>query len=162
MALVVICGQPCSGKSTAALCLASALEATEPKPKVRIIDEFSLNLSRNRSYAGLIYDLGYDESRYPFIGSSEDKKEIVEGYRYELWCLARAAGIRYCVFHASAFCDAEKTIVRMEQQSLGKEEYSYEMKILIHFESHADRTCENETVSDEQGLCKVPCQRMER
>ncbi|KAJ4850955.1 hypothetical protein Tsubulata_011538 [Turnera subulata] len=29
----------------------------------------------------------------------------IKGYRYELWCLARSAGIRYCVL----FCDAEET-----------------------------------------------------
>eukprot|EP00252_Welwitschia_mirabilis_P002582 TRINITY_DN12531_c0_g1_i3.p1 TRINITY_DN12531_c0_g1~~TRINITY_DN12531_c0_g1_i3.p1 ORF type:complete len:222 (-),score=37.08 TRINITY_DN12531_c0_g1_i3:306-971(-) len=30
------------------------------------------------------------------------------GYRYELWCLARAAGIRYCVL----YCDTEESYVR--------------------------------------------------
>ncbi|MCO5552507.1 hypothetical protein L7F22_006019 [Adiantum nelumboides] len=28
---------------------------------------------------------------------------LLQGYRYELWCIARAAGIRYCVL----YCDAE-------------------------------------------------------
>ncbi|RRT59957.1 hypothetical protein B296_00045389 [Ensete ventricosum] len=54
MALVVICGQPCSGKSTAAACLADALQAMDPKPTVRIIDESSLHLGRNQSYAGTL------------------------------------------------------------------------------------------------------------
>ncbi|KAI0501405.1 hypothetical protein KFK09_016350 [Dendrobium nobile] len=53
MALVVICGQPCSGKSTIARCLVWALEAVEPKPKVRIIDESSFHLGRNQSYADM-------------------------------------------------------------------------------------------------------------
>ncbi|KAJ6720850.1 hypothetical protein OIU85_024004 [Salix viminalis] len=34
-----------------------------------------------------------------------DSLNSIKGYRYELWCLARAAGIRYCVL----FCDAEET-----------------------------------------------------
>ncbi|KAL2928212.1 Protein KTI12-like protein [Bienertia sinuspersici] len=29
---------------------------------------------------------------------------IIKGYRYELWCLARAAGVRYCVL----YCDVEE------------------------------------------------------
>ncbi|KAG6492475.1 hypothetical protein ZIOFF_047438 [Zingiber officinale] len=54
MALVVICGQPCSGKSTAAACLADAIQSVDgPKPSVRIIDESSLHLGRNQSYAGI-------------------------------------------------------------------------------------------------------------
>ncbi|KAK8963799.1 hypothetical protein KSP40_PGU008734 [Platanthera guangdongensis] len=53
MALVVICGQPCSGKSTITNCLAAALELVEPKPSVRIIDESSLHLCRNHSYADM-------------------------------------------------------------------------------------------------------------
>ncbi|PIA47161.1 hypothetical protein AQUCO_01400094v1, partial [Aquilegia coerulea] len=52
MALVVMCGQPCSGKSTAANCLAEALSATsEFHLTVRIIDESSFHLDRNQSYA---------------------------------------------------------------------------------------------------------------
>lgn len=34
-----------------------------------------------------------------------DSLNSIKGYRYELWCFARAAGIRYCVL----FCDAEET-----------------------------------------------------
>ncbi|KAG0467848.1 hypothetical protein HPP92_017176 [Vanilla planifolia] len=96
MALVVICGQPCSGKSTAALCLASALEATEPKPKIKLKE-----LKIGPHHIKDIQDYALWEKRlFPSL-------EVKIG----------------------AFCDAEKTIVRMEQQSLGKEEYSYEMKI---------------------------------
>ncbi|CAN1175625.1 Protein KTI12 homolog [Linum perenne] len=32
-----------------------------------------------------------------------DSLNSIKGYRYELWCLARATGIRYCV----VFCDVE-------------------------------------------------------
>ncbi|KAG0466166.1 hypothetical protein HPP92_017746 [Vanilla planifolia] len=134
MALVVICGQPCSGKSTAALCLASALEAMEPKPKVRIIDEFSLNLSRNRSYADMTAEKNLRGVLRSEVDRSLSKENItivdslnnIKGYRYELWCLARAAGIRYCVL----FCDAEENYCReWNNNRQEKEEYSYEMKI---------------------------------
>uniref|UniRef100_A0A0E0BID4 Uncharacterized protein n=1 Tax=Oryza glumipatula TaxID=40148 RepID=A0A0E0BID4_9ORYZ len=53
MALVVICGQPCSGKSAAAACLAAALCSSTSDLTVRIIDESSLHLGRNDSYKGI-------------------------------------------------------------------------------------------------------------
>lgn len=53
MALVVMCGQPCSGKTAAAACLAVALHTSSPDLTVRIIDESSLHLRRNDSYKGI-------------------------------------------------------------------------------------------------------------
>jgi protein KTI12 len=52
MALVLMCGQPCSGKSTAAACLKEALEKRSNIPVI-LIDEPSLNLDRNESYQGV-------------------------------------------------------------------------------------------------------------
>ena len=52
MALVIICGQPCSGKSTAAACLMKALEKSSNMPVI-LIDEPSLNLDRTSAYQGL-------------------------------------------------------------------------------------------------------------
>lgn len=54
MALVVICGQPCSGKSKAAACLAGALKESEVRQTVRIVDESSLHRGLNESYSGTI------------------------------------------------------------------------------------------------------------
>ena len=54
MALVVICGQPCSGKSKAANCLFNALKESEIRESVKIIDESSLHRGLNESYAGKI------------------------------------------------------------------------------------------------------------
>lgn len=54
MALVVMCGQPCSGKSEAAACLAAALRSSVPDVTVRVIDESSLHLGRNESYKGIV------------------------------------------------------------------------------------------------------------
>jgi tRNA uridine 5-carbamoylmethylation protein Kti12 len=55
MALIVMCGQPCSGKSAAAACLAAALRSSSSDLTVRIIDESSLHLGRNDSYKGIGY-----------------------------------------------------------------------------------------------------------
>lgn len=116
MALVVICGQPCSGKSTSALCLAEALNDTEPKPSVRIIDETSFHLDRNQSYANMVAEKNLRGVLRSEVDRSLSKDSIIivdslnsiKGYRYELWCLARAAGIRYCVL----YCDVEEAQCR--------------------------------------------------
>lgn len=112
MALVVICGQPCSGKSTSALCLAEALHDTEPNPSVRIIDETSFHLDRNQSYANMVAEKNLRGVLRSEVDRSLSKDSIIivdslnsiKGYRYELWCLARSAGIRYCVL----YCDVEE------------------------------------------------------
>ncbi|KAL2546637.1 Protein KTI12-like protein [Forsythia ovata] len=51
----------------------------------------------------------------------------MKGYRYELWCLARAAGIRYCVLH----CDVEEAYCRKWNEERGdKLESAYDDKII--------------------------------
>ena len=50
MALVVLCGQPCSGKSTVAAALKQLLE--QHGMDVIIIDEPGLGMTRNESYKG--------------------------------------------------------------------------------------------------------------
>lgn len=50
MPLVIVCGQPCSGKSSAAKWLADSF--SEKGQDVSVIDEPSLHLSRNTSYKG--------------------------------------------------------------------------------------------------------------
>lgn len=115
MALVVICGQPCSGKSKAALCLAEALKESESK-QVRIIDEACFHLDRNQSYANMPSEKNLRGVLRSEVDRSLSKDNIIivdslnniKGYRYELWCLARAAGIRYCV----VYCDVEETECR--------------------------------------------------
>lgn len=116
MALVVICGQPCSGKSTTALCLAEVLKESESKQTVKIIDETFFHLDRNQSYANMPAEKNLRGVLRSEVDRSLSKDNIVivdslnsiKGYRYELWCLARAAGIRYCVL----FCDVEETHCR--------------------------------------------------
>lgn len=134
MALVVICGQPCSGKSTSALCLAEALNDTEPKPSVRIIDETSFHLDRNQSYANMVAEKNLRGVLRSEVDRSLSKDSIIivdslnsiKGYRYELWCLARAAGIRYCVL----YCDVEEAPCRQwnkERREEDKAAYNNEI-----------------------------------
>ncbi|XP_051146317.1 protein KTI12 homolog [Andrographis paniculata] len=134
MALVVICGQPCSGKSTAAAVLAEALQEVESKPSVRIIDESSFHLSRNQRYADMPAEKNLRGVLRSEVDRSLSKENIIivdslnsiKGYRYELWCLARSAGTRYCVLH----CDVEDSISRKWNKERGeRSEPSYEDKI---------------------------------
>ncbi|XP_044492812.1 protein KTI12 homolog [Mangifera indica] len=116
MALVVVCGQPSSGKSRAALCLAEALKESEVKETVRIIDETSFHLDRNQSYANMTAEKNLRGVLRSEVDRSVSKDNIIivdssnsiKGYRYELWCLARGAGIRYCVL----YCDVEEAHCR--------------------------------------------------
>uniref|UniRef100_M1A4X9 Protein KTI12 n=1 Tax=Solanum tuberosum TaxID=4113 RepID=M1A4X9_SOLTU len=51
-----------------------------------------------------------------------DSLNSIKGYRYELWCLARAAGIRYCVVH----CDVDEQSSRtwnVERRERGEPSY---------------------------------------
>ncbi|KAL1366793.1 hypothetical protein HN51_020859 [Arachis hypogaea] len=130
MALVVICGQPCSGKSKAALCLAESLKESEVKYQVRIIDEASFHLDRNESYANMPSEKNLRGVLRSEVDRSVAKDNIIivdslnsiKGYRYELWCLARAAGIRYCV----VYCDVEENNCRKwNEERRAKGEASY-------------------------------------
>ncbi|KAL3501495.1 hypothetical protein ACH5RR_035944 [Cinchona calisaya] len=134
MALVVICGQPSSGKSIATTCLAEALNATEPKPSVRIINETAFHLNRNQSYADMTAEKNLRGVLRSEVDRSLSKDDIVivdslnsiKGYRYELWCLARAAGIRYCVL----FCDVDEDCCRKwNEERWEKEEPAYDDNI---------------------------------
>ncbi|PIN05144.1 RNA polymerase II elongator associated protein [Handroanthus impetiginosus] len=134
MALVVICGQPCSGKSTAAACLAEALNEAESKPLVRIIDETSFHLNRNESYANMPAEKNLRGVLRSEVDRSLSRDNIIivdslnniKGYRYELWCLARSAGTRYCVLH----CDVEEAYCRKwNEERRERSESAYDDKI---------------------------------
>ena len=113
--LVIMCGVPCSGKSTAAAELASALR--EKGIRVTVVDEPSLHLHRNAGYAnghvekntrGLL-KATVDRSLHrdgPVV--IVDACNGIKGYRYELWCIARQVGARSCVVH----CDTPEEDAR--------------------------------------------------
>jgi protein KTI12 len=134
MALVVICGQPCSGKSTTALCLAEALKESGSNQTVRVIDETSFHLDRNQSYANMPAEKNLRGVLRSEVDRSVSKDNTIivdslnniKGYEYELWCLARAAEIRYCVLN----CDADETHCRKwNEECKEKGEDAYDDKI---------------------------------
>eukprot|EP00892_Ulva_mutabilis_P006149 jgi/Ulvmu1/3906/UM018_0128.1 len=103
MPLVIIAGYPCSGKSG----VASIVEETikDAGGDVQLVSENDLFSDRNKCYATLVEE----KNTRARIRSETDRRltksttvildalNFVKGYRYELWCLARAAGTKCCV-----------------------------------------------------------------
>eukprot|EP00899_Mesostigma_viride_P010036 jgi/Mesvir1/19033/Mv12797-RA.1 len=116
MALVIVCGQPCSGKSTIVSQLCTVLKNATPNRNVVVIDEPSLNLEKKTCYQ----DARTEKNTRGVIRSAVDRAVTrdtvvivdslnnIKGYRYELWCIARAAGAVYCMVH----CDVPLDICR--------------------------------------------------
>ncbi|PQQ19142.1 protein KTI12 homolog [Prunus yedoensis var. nudiflora] len=115
----------------AAFCLAEALKESGCNQTVRVIDETSFHLDRNESYANMPAEKNLRGVLRSEVDRSVSKDSIIivdslnsiKGYRYELWCLARAAGIRYCVL----YCDADETHCRKwndERREKGEGAYS--------------------------------------
>ncbi|XP_020531799.1 protein KTI12 homolog isoform X2 [Amborella trichopoda] len=56
-----------------------------------------------------------------------DSLNNIKGYRYELWCLARAAGVRYCVL----YCDTEGSFcIKWNKERRDTGEATYDDKIM--------------------------------
>jgi protein KTI12 len=111
MALIVICGLPCSGKSTVAAALSKSLEAAlDPSVSIVVVDEPSLHLhDRNESYKNAACEkrtrgqlksaVERSLSKQPPTYVILDSLNCIKGYRYELHCIAKSAGTRYCMVH---------------------------------------------------------------
>ena len=104
MALIVICGLPCSGKSAVASALSQALK----EANVLVIDEPSLHLEdRNQSYMNALHEKRTRGQLKSAVERALNKQSMIildslnciKGYRYELHCIAKSAGTRYCVVH---------------------------------------------------------------
>ncbi|KAG2489062.1 hypothetical protein HYH03_012498 [Edaphochlamys debaryana] len=115
MPLVVVCGQPCSGKTGIAAKLAARFaEAGVP---VEVVDEQSLHLERNAAYTGTVNEKNTRAKLKSQVERVLGKKGVtildsinnIKGYRYELWCIARAAATRYCMVHVDTEVDTCRT-----------------------------------------------------
>ena len=81
--LVIMCGVPCSGKSTAAAELASALR--EKGIRVTVVDEPSLHLHRNAGYAN-----GHVEKNTRGLLKATVDRSSTETVRWSSWTRATA------------------------------------------------------------------------
>ncbi|GAX74904.1 hypothetical protein CEUSTIGMA_g2350.t1 [Chlamydomonas eustigma] len=108
MALLVVCGQPSCGKSGIVEKLAAAMR--QLCLTVIVVDEPSLHLSRNDSYKSAAAEKQVRAKLKSAVERALSKKTYVildslnniKGYRYELWCVARSSGCRYCMIHVHA------------------------------------------------------------
>jgi len=131
MALIVICGLPCSGKSAVASALSQALkEATDEATHVLVIDEPSLNLEdRNQSYMNSVCEKRTRGQLKSAVERALNKQSIlildslncIKGYRYELHCIAKSAGTRYCMVHVDMPVERCRTF---NQERFSSETYS--------------------------------------
>ncbi|GBF97016.1 hypothetical protein Rsub_09813 [Raphidocelis subcapitata] len=110
MPLVVLTGQPSSGKSSAAARLRQLLE---PHGAVTVVDEPSLHLERNTAYANSAAEKiaratlksALERALSPRAFVILDSLNNIKGYRYEVWCAARSVATRYCVVHVDTPTD---------------------------------------------------------
>jgi protein KTI12 len=104
--LVLMCGHPSSGKSVAAADISARL--TSRGATVLLVDEPSLHLPRNTSYRDARSEKNTRSLLKATVERSVhkdgpvvilDANNGIKGYRYELWCIARQAGVRFCVVY---------------------------------------------------------------
>lgn len=109
MPLIVLSGPPCSGKTTRAKELYEHF--TNLGKKVIIINEESLLINKNEGYKDSLTE---KMTRGSLKGATDrnlskdtvvisDSLNYIKGYRYELYCIARAAGTRLLVVCISIY-----------------------------------------------------------
>jgi tRNA uridine 5-carbamoylmethylation protein Kti12 len=113
MPLVVIIGQPCTGKTKFASTLMSYLESKNHK--VLMFNDESLNIDKSSTYNTPTVEkiargklkAAIERSLRKDITIIADNLNYIKGYRYELYCLVRSVGSTHCcVFINSSKEDA--------------------------------------------------------
>eukprot|EP00300_Choanocystis_sp_HF-7_P033627 c4600_g1_i2.p1 GENE.c4600_g1_i2~~c4600_g1_i2.p1 ORF type:complete len:275 (+),score=45.92 c4600_g1_i2:123-947(+) len=110
MPLVMMCGRPSTGKTTRALELATYLRETRGI-EVVIVNEESLELDRNSCYTTQKDEKNFrgnirsaiDRALAADVVVIADHMNYIKGFRYELFCAAKALSTPSCVL----FCDVE-------------------------------------------------------
>ena len=127
MPLVVVCGPPLSGKTTRSKQLLEYINSTRPANTCHLINEESLALDKH-----LIYSNSNEEkkARSKLIASLErlldrntvvilDSLNYIKGFRYQLYCVARAIGTLHCLMYCSGnLTDAQNRNVSSFQSYL--------------------------------------------
>lgn len=104
MPLIVICGGPCSGKTTTAEKIKDYLEKDKSK-KVILMNEENLGVNKLDFYKDSTSEKIIRAKLKSNVEKNLDDKTIViidsmnyiKGYRYELYCLVRTYQTRHCV-----------------------------------------------------------------
>ncbi|KAJ3034832.1 kti12, chromatin associated [Rhizophlyctis rosea] len=130
MPLITMCGIPCSGKTTRAVELARQLEehiaehAAEfaekkvtVRPTVVVLNDESLNIDKNVAYTDANEE---KKARGALISAVErhlsretvvvcDGMNYIKGFRYQLYCVARALGTPHCVVYCGTSIDVAQS-----------------------------------------------------
>eukprot|EP00823_Brevimastigomonas_motovehiculus_P005268 TRINITY_DN3826_c0_g1_i1.p1 TRINITY_DN3826_c0_g1~~TRINITY_DN3826_c0_g1_i1.p1 ORF type:complete len:278 (+),score=41.12 TRINITY_DN3826_c0_g1_i1:116-949(+) len=126
MPLVVLCGLPCSGKTTRAKELGQYL--TDEKCVVQYVDFESIGISRNDLYKDSASEKKGNSAVKAAASRYLSEKRVVivdynnfiKGFRYELWCAAREATSTCCVI----FCDTTPELcVEWDNKRAEKDRY---------------------------------------
>ena len=122
MPLAIVSGIPAAGKTFFSQKLLAYLQEKYPDYKFCLINDESLSLSKSTGYLSMmhffktykLYHVDSNEekrSRAAFISAVErtiakntvviaDGMNYIKGYRYQLYCIARAASTPHCVVHS--------------------------------------------------------------
>jgi protein KTI12 len=147
MPLIVLCGLPCSGKTTRARQLLEYLQQSCPAAmsdgsrKLHLINDESLHLlEKTAAYADSNAEKITRASHYSAVERLLNNKDIViadamnyiKGYRYQLYCLARAQATTYCV----VYCDTARETVREWNHAPCNDRYSAQLldDLIMRFE----------------------------
>ncbi|XP_023215995.1 protein KTI12 homolog [Centruroides sculpturatus] len=112
MPLVVLCGYPCSGKTFRAKQLENYL-IKEHKLKVILISDEEGLCDRNTLYNDTSKEKELRSSLKSNVQKNISKNDVVildasnyiKGYRYELYCISKAAKTIHCVIHCDVSID---------------------------------------------------------
>jgi len=114
MPLIVICGIPCSGKTTKALELLNFLQVQCADQVIHLINEEALNINKCEAYKDALTEKTTRAALKAAVERHLSRETIViidslnyiKGYRYELYCIARAAGTPLTV----VLCDTPRSV----------------------------------------------------
>ncbi|RLN64521.1 hypothetical protein BBP00_00003420 [Phytophthora kernoviae] len=107
MPLVVICGLPAAGKTTAATALADHLQRQLPDEKIVCISPATVNIDKALGYTDSRTEKMTRSALKAAVEKAVNSKTIVlldalnytKGERYELFCKAKAESTTYCVIY---------------------------------------------------------------
>ncbi|XP_053573239.1 protein KTI12 homolog [Bombina bombina] len=130
MPLVVLCGFPCSGKSSRALELQIHLE--QCGRKVVIISDHELGVDRNAVYADSKKEKEIRGALRAAVERKLNKEDIVildslnyiKGYRYELFCLIKHTQTPHCLIYCLT---APETSSMWNQERDENDQYTQEI-----------------------------------
>lgn len=149
MPLVIISGLPCSGKTFRAQQLADYIKTNVPGKTVEIISEEVFGACRMTSYASSTTE---KTARGNFISAVErrvtkdhvviaDGLNYIKGYRYQIYCIARALSTTHCVLQ----CVVDERQCRLrndERRLLGGPAYPSTIfeELLLRYEEPNNQT----------------------